>query len=211
MKVCKFLSGVSLFVVFLFGIFFGLLLFKPFYSVQYDLYPEIHSFSELSKQEYEEYTTQIVRYFFDNEKYISVYGKNGREIRNYFTKDEILHMVDVKHLVRFFLLFTALSVILFFVCFQRLYDKRVLLKKVSFFGIVFILILFTISSMNFSDAFIVFHKMFFRNSLWLLPENTKLIEMFPEMFFYDFAKVWFSIFLVANAVVYLFSAFLSNS
>ncbi len=210
MRACKVLSAVSLFLFMLFGTFYALLVFKPFYGIQYDVLPQIE-FSGLSRSQYECYAMQIVEYFFNNEHYVSVKGKDGKKIPGYFTEEEILHMIDVKNLIRFFLFITSLSAVIFPACFKFVKNKQGLLRAVSFAGFVFVALLFLASLFDFSEAFIIFHKVFFRNSLWLLPANTKLIEMFPEEFFYDFAKVWFGTFFALCGAVYFLSFRLSNS
>ncbi len=210
MRICKVICGVFLFISLLFGIFYGLLFFRPFYAIQYDKIPEI-KFSGLSETQYVNYTMQIVNYFFNGQKYVFVKDRNGNIIKGFFTKDEVLHMKDVKNLVRFFFILFLVSLFLFAFCVAFTRDKRNLFRKVSFAGILFVAVLFIISVFDFSGAFIVFHKIFFRNSLWLLPANTKLIEMFPEKFFYDFAGVWFGIFFAINTIIYFVSSFLYSS
>ncbi len=210
MRICKPVCGISLFIVLLFGVFYGLLVFKPFYKVQYEIIPEI-KFSGLSEEQYVNYTMQIVDYFFNSRKFVSVRNTNGQIIKEFFTKDEVLHMKNVKSLIRFFLFVFATSLFLFVYCLRFVKYKRNLFVLVSFTGIIFVIVLFLISLFDFSGAFIVFHKIFFRNSLWLLPENTKLIEMFPEKLFYNFVCVWFGIFFGINAVIYFASSFLYSS
>jgi len=39
------------------------------------------------------------------------------------------------------------------------------------------------AAMDFSGAFVVFHKLLFTNDLWLLSASSTLIRMFPEDFF----------------------------
>ncbi len=210
MRIRKSICGISLFIVLLFGIFFGLLIFKPFYKIQYEIIPEI-KFSGLSEKQYVSYTMQIVNYFFNGQRFVSVKDENGETVKDFFTKDEILHMVDVKNLIRFSLFLFAVSLFFSALCFRFVKDKRNLLVGVSLAGMIFTSILFLVSIFDFSDAFILFHKLFFRNSLWLLPANTKLIEMFPEKFFDDFAKVWFGIFFTLNAAIYFVFSFLYDS
>ncbi len=210
MKICKYMSGIFLFIILLSGIFFGLLFCKPFYKLQYNTIAEI-KFSQLSETEYVNYTMQIINYFFNNSKFISIKDSNGRKINGFFTKDEILHMADVKNLIRFFFMLFIASIPLFIICMKFVKFKIDLLRKVAFAGIVFVAVLFIISLFDFSKAFIVFHKLFFRNSLWLLPASTKLIEMFPEKFFYNFTKIWLGIFFVVNGLIYFASFSLFNS
>jgi len=198
--------GVSAFFVLLFSIFFALLFCKPFYSIEYNLHRSEIAFSNLSKVEYVHYSMEIVDYFFNNDYYIEMRDLNGNVIPGYFTEEEVRHMIDVKHLVRGVTLIFAFSLFCFLLLF-RFVERRKVLRIVSFASLSFIGVLFLMSVWNFNAVFIAFHKTFFRNNFWLLPENTKLIEMFPEEFFYDFAKVWFITFAIVNGIIYIITTF----
>jgi len=198
--------GISAFFVLLFSIFFALLFCKPFYSIEYNLHRSEIAFSNLSKVEYVHYSMEIVDYFFNNDYYIEMRDLNGNVIPGYFTEEEVRHMIDVKHLVRGVTLIFAFSLFCFLLLF-RFVERRKVLRIVSFASLSFIGVLFLMSVWNFNAVFIAFHKTFFRNNFWLLPENTKLIEMFPEGFFYDFAKVWFITFAIVNGIIYIITTF----
>ncbi len=205
-RLLNLIFGVSTFFVLLFSIFFALLFCKPFYSFEYNAHRSEIIFSNLSKVEYVHYSMEIVDYFFNSDYYITMRDLNGNVIPGYFTDEEVQHMIDVKHLIRGAALIFAFSVF-FFVFLFSYTDKRKVFRTVSFVSLAFIGILFLLSVWNFNAVFIAFHKTFFRNNFWLLPENTKLIEMFPEGFFYDFAKVWFILFAVINGIIYLLATF----
>ncbi len=205
-RLLNLIFGVSTFFVLLFSIFFALLFCKPFYSFEYNAHRSEIIFSNLSKVEYVHYSMEIVDYFFNSDYYITMRDLNGNVIPGYFTDEEVQHMIDVKNLVRGATLIFAFSVFFFVILFSYT-DKRKVFRTVSFVSLAFIGILFLLSVWNFNAVFIAFHKTFFRNNFWLLPENTKLIEMFPEGFFYDFAKVWFILFAVINGIIYLLATF----
>ena len=209
-KIIKVVWIATYFVSVLMVIFFALVFCKPFFGYEYKTNNTI-LFSNLSEKQYEDYSMQIVDYFFNNDTNIRILRANGAEIKGYFTEREIKHMRDVKNLVRFFLLLTALCIVFSVVTILKIKQKRNFLSIASFSSVVLILLLLTVQFVNFNSAFIVFHKIFFRNNYWLLPENTKLIEMFPEKFFYDFAKVWLSLFLGFNGAIYFASGFLNLS
>ena len=198
--------GVSAFFILLFSIFFSLLFCKPFYSFEYNAHKSEITFSNLSRVEYVHYSMEIVDYFFNNDYYITMRDLNGNVIPGYFMDEEVRHMIDVKHLIRGSTLIFSFSVF-FFVLLFPFANRRKVLRIVSFISLSFIGVLFLLSVWNFNAVFIAFHKTFFRNNFWLLPENTKLIEMFPEGFFYDFAKAWFVSFALINGIIYLFTTF----
>lgn len=65
---------------------------------------------------------------------------------------------------------------------------------------VFMAILVGIITTNFTKYFVIFHKIFFSNNLWILnPETDRLINIVPEPFFIDtsirIVVIFFSIIL----------------
>jgi integral membrane protein (TIGR01906 family) len=210
MKVAKTVGSIAFFTSVLLIVFFSILVLKPFYRYEYNVHKTEISFSGLSESEYINYSMQIISYFFTKTEPISITDKNGK-VDNYFTMREVIHMKDVKNLVRLSLILMALCSIIFVLILIYTEDKKSFLKHSSFVSILVILLFITAAFLNFDKVFIIFHKIFFRNDFWLLPENSKLIEMFPEVFFYDFAKLWFFIFVGVNAMIYFVSTYFSRS
>ena len=116
---------------------------------------------------------------------------DGKE-QEFFNEKEIAHMEDVQVLFIGGQWLRVISGILFviasaFLIFQN--KKEFLLKvlrngMISF--IVVVAMLSAIISTNFTKYFVIFHKIFFSNNLWILnPDTDRLINIVPEGFFID--------------------------
>ena len=112
---------------------------------------------------------------------------------SWFSKKDILHMIDVKYLylssvkiMCFLLSFFIISTILLFL----IYKKDFLFYLLKIFNKVFLIFIILLSSIitfiavDFNKFWINFHKIFFTTDLRLLsPSESNLIKMFPENFF----------------------------
>ncbi len=131
--------------------------------------------------------------------------------REFFNEREIAHMEDVRGLFlaaiairRGCLIFMAAVLILLValkVDLKRLLPRTVCVGTVMFFAVLAVLA--GIISTDFSKYFIVFHKIFFRNDLWMLdPRTDLLINIVPEPFFMDTA--WRIAITYAHCVLLVF-------
>lgn len=120
--------------------------------------------------------------------------QEGTPLSGFFSERDKAHMVDVRELINSAFIFYYILIILIIICFLLLYlfDKKEFVKNISksFIAAGFVtlsLALFAyILKGAFSSIFTGFHKLFFTNELWLLnPETDKLINIFPEQFFFD--------------------------
>lgn len=127
-----------------------------------------------------------------------------------FNDREIAHMLDVK--VIFILLhkiknlsllvlaifFVPYSLLTYFRCRRHRNARTMVLRRhywmniyktIAFNGLFTLLFIGALGFMIFSDFskyFIKFHEVFFDNDLWLLnPQTDRLIQMLPEVFFFD--------------------------
>lgn len=116
--------------------------------------------------------------------------------REFFNEREIAHMEDVKGLFlsaialrRACAVITVLSIALLFLLKARV--KYVLPRMLCIGAGLFLAtaaVLTGIISTDFSKYFILFHKIFFSNDLWILDQATDLlINIVPEPFFMDTA------------------------
>lgn len=139
-------------------------------------------------------TEEMMAYLRGNRADLNVDTIVDGEEREFFNEREKAHMVDVKNLFigglwirRISILIFALAVILLARMksdWKRLLPKCFLIGSGIFIGIVCIAGILVAS--NFNKYFLVFHKVAFRNDLWLLnPETDLLICMLPEGFFMD--------------------------
>ena len=104
---------------------------------------------------------------------------------NRYTKDEILHMEDVRDIFNAAKIF-AIVVLIIAIIFILLMDKKNLkeLLKISIL-IPFIPAALIIPAIfNFNKFWIFFHKILFRNDLWLMdPNESLMINLLPEEIF----------------------------
>ncbi|MEM4259780.1 MAG: DUF1461 domain-containing protein [Candidatus Woesearchaeota archaeon] len=143
----------------------------------------------------------------------------------YFTKEEIAHLHDVKHLVRLSIgaIYIALLVFLLAVVFMYISIKRKkekiknffnLFTKIVFQGSIFLLLIYIIVVIfvfliNFSSFFNLFHSFFFPKGNYSFPNNSLLITLFPESFFYNAAKkIWLS--GVITSIIVILASFVLN-
>lgn len=116
--------------------------------------------------------------------------------REFFNAREKAHMADVRNLFlgglalrRLCLFLAAASVALlalFKVPLKHLLPRMLCAGTVLFLGVTALLA--GIISTDFTKYFIIFHKIFFTNDLWILdPSTDLLINIVPEPFFVDTA------------------------
>ncbi len=120
---------------------------------------------------------------------------NG-EARDFFTEREKTHMADCKVLfdggfaIRkgAAVVFAALTLLLVF---KKKFFLRRFLKYAALFSVIIAAaagILAIAASIDFNACFIVFHKLFFNNDLWILdPAEDLIINILVEPFFADMA------------------------
>ena len=120
---------------------------------------------------------------------------NG-EARDFFTEREKTHMADCKVLfdggfaIRkgAAVVFVALTLLLVF---KKKFSLRRFLKYAALFSVIIAAaagILAVAASIDFNACFIVFHKLFFNNDLWILdPAEDLIINILVEPFFADMA------------------------
>ena len=140
---------------------------------------------------------QQIRDYFNNDLdqitiNISLHGDN---VPNLFNEKEILHMYDVKQLVKMVYLVQLYSAILLsmgcvFILFNPSTNGRILTLKYFSRGGMFtfsLVIAFSILDIvGFDRLFLFFHLVSFSNELWILdPRHDYLIAMFPQGFFFD--------------------------
>ena len=140
---------------------------------------------------------QQIRDYFNNDLEqitinISLHGDN---IPNLFNEREILHMYDVKNLVKMVYMVQLYSAILLsagcvFMLFNSFTNRGILALKYIGRGGVFtfslVIAVSILAIIGFDRLFLLFHLVSFSNDLWVLdPRHDYLIAMFPQGFFFD--------------------------
>lgn len=139
---------------------------------------------------------QIRDYFNNDEDKIKIsISVHGSMVSNLFNEKEILHMYDVKQLVKMVYsvqLYAAISIIiaclLLFVDSSRKWKQTMPRYFMKGGWLTFSVVLFValLAVVGFDRLFLYFHLVSFSNDLWILdPRHDYLIAMFPQGFFFD--------------------------
>ena len=154
---------------------------KNFYIKAYEKY-NVEEISGKTLKELDTVTEKIFIYLKD---------KGDEEVlRPYFNTREIKHMEDVKLLFKNGYILKYISFILsLIIILVSIKNKKWKMEKELFYGLFIwwglIGLLLILVFVDFNKYFTYFHKIFFRNDLWLLDPNTDLlIQMLPEEFLY---------------------------
>ena len=140
---------------------------------------------------------QQIRDYFNNDlEQITInISLHGDYIPNLFNEREILHMYDVKNLVKMVYMVQLYSAILLsagcvFMLFNSFTNRGILALKYIGRGGVFtfslVIAVSILAIIGFDRLFLFFHLVSFSNDLWVLdPRHDYLIAMFPQGFFFD--------------------------
>lgn len=149
---------------------------------------------DMKMQDVMHVTEEMMAYLRGNRADLVVDTIVDGEEQEFFNDREKAHMVDVKNLFVGGLWIRRIAILIFALTFILLVktksDWKRLLPKCFLIGFgVFIGIVGIVGGLvasNFNKYFLMFHKVAFRNDLWLLnPETDLLIRMLPEGFFLD--------------------------
>ena len=165
------------------------------YSYGFDRY-DIPAYTGIEREDLLEVAARIRAYFNDDSEYLIVPTTvRGVQVPSLYNEREILHMWDVKGLVRgvyavheaaglYLLAFGAFGL--------ALYRRPFLARLARYAGYgggltLGIVLLAGIGSLaGFDRLFLAFHLVSFANDLWQLdPRRDYLIAMFPQAFFFD--------------------------
>ena len=159
------------------------------------------------------HSSNSIKNYFKNdlEKIDTTITKNNNNYQ-IFNEKEIDHMVDVKILIQKTLLFEKLGILLLTICLIILiYIKKlkkieeiirnIIIKSFLLWGL-FLSIIIVSMIVNFNYTFILFHKLLFRNDLWILnPRTDFLLMMFPQRFFLEIAIGILILFFIINIFI----------
>lgn len=155
--------------------------------------------------------TELIKYFNDNEEYISVTVIKDNKPFDLFNQREIIHLKDVKGLIQLdyrVLLATLIYIIGFAIVSlfwrRKRYWRDLALVLVSGSGLtLFPMIAFGLGALfAFDQLFWQFHLISFTNELWLLdPTQDYLIRLFTQGFFYDVTLFFASLTVLAAIIL----------
>ncbi len=167
----------------------------PFlYSYGFDKY-DIPERTGIERGELLSAARQVRDYFNNDEEYLDVRVYQGGILRSLYNEREVLHMKDVKGLVRGVYRaqeVTGAYLAAFIVVGLIVWGRQSLPRLARYAGLggaltlALVLLVSLASLVGFDQLFLAFHLLSFSNDLWQLdPSRDYLIAMFPEGFFFD--------------------------
>lgn len=216
------ISSYLLWVPFIITISFEMITFSDWiYELNWERNNIIYK-TNLDKEQLNSASDQIKDYFKNDQEKIEIsLQQPGITVSNLFNQKEIDHMVDVKNLVKATLLFEKISLFFIFFSiviisfkngFNQLFNFifNIVYKSLLIWSGIFLIILSGII-INFNATFILFHKIFFRNDLWILdPRSDYLLIMFPEKFFLEICLTILLVFVIINLIFFITSLLLDR-
>lgn len=154
---------------------------------------------------------QIRDYFSNGEEYLTVsVVRFGERVPNLYNSHEVLHMKDVKFLVKGVYHLQGISgvYLLVFAAVGLRLGRRSFLPQLGYYGVlggaitlVVVALAGLASVVGFDQVFLAFHQISFTNDLWQLnPRTDMLLIMFPQGFFLD-ATLWIAGSTILEALV----------
>ncbi len=182
------------------------------YSYGYDRYEdEITRYMNIEREDYIDGGRQIRDYFNNDAEELDVRVVVGGILRSIYSEREVLHMSDVKDLVRGVYRLGELSALYLFafaVAGMFFEPWRRSLRRTAWhmamggavtLGLVVLVGLGALA--GFERLFLAFHEVSFSNDLWQLnPRTDYLIAMFPEGFFFD-ATILIAMLIIVQSTV----------
>ena len=168
--------------------------FPLLYSYGFDQY-DIPSRTGIERAELISAGKQIRDYFNDDEEYLAVRAVvRGVQYPNIYNEREVLHMKDVKALVKGVYRvseLTGLYLLAVIVGGLAIWGRRFIPSVATLFGwggwttVALLVVVGLAMTVGFDRLFLAFHLISFTNDLWQLdPRRDYLIAMFPEVFFF---------------------------
>lgn len=180
-----------------------------FFQEKYNEY-NISKVTGMSSEGLMDVTVELLDYLSGERDNMVIYEEVNGQNRQVFGERELMHLNDVQllfnksYMIRNICIIVALvSIIYLFI-----YNKKALSKSLIYSALIptgVLIILGAIISIDFYNAFTIFHKILFTNDLWLLnPKTEILIQMYPMDFFEGIALrilTYFIIGLIVSACV----------
>lgn len=167
-----------------------------FFKKEYRKY-QVADQLDMEEKDLEKVTVYMMDYLIGKEEKLSIETNVEGRRQDFFNEQDRLHMEDVQRLFLGGLRLRNICLIL--ACLGCLWlglkeKEWKMLVAVGYRngawllgGVSIALALWCL--VDFSQMFVMFHKVFFRNDLWLFdPETDYMIRMLPEGFFFDMVK-----------------------
>ncbi len=184
--------------------------FPPLYSYGFDRYG-VSDYTGIERDELIAAGKRIRDYFSDGSELLTIPATvRGVRVRNLYNEREVLHMRDVKGLVRGVYRASEISGLLIALIAAVGFAERgrafapVLARLLAWGGGATLALAVAVgigAVLGFDRLFLAFHLISFSNDLWMLdPRRDYLIAMFPQGFFFD-ATMLIALSVVAQAAL----------
>ncbi len=187
--------------------------YQPLYEYDFNTY-HIADYTGIDRTDLSRVANAFIAYFNNDEAEMNLTVTQHGIKKDLFTEREVLHMVDVKNLVRLFYRLQVLGIaygIAFAavaIGFERVRAAARLGTALMLGGALTVAIVVTIGALsfvNFDQLFLTFHELSFtQNDYWLLdPRIHNLIAMFPDPFWFDATMALAALILIQAVVVFI--------
>jgi len=170
---------------------------RAYYKSEYLKY-DIPGIIGMSMDNLMKSTEELLLYLENKRNDLDFKGSFVSGEKEFFSLRDKQHMVDVKGLFVKGLYIRNISFVYAIIVLFFIFRKKPVKKQLRTFarcgiaiaaaGIVPVLLIVVLMSIDFYKYFTVFHEIFFTNDLWLLdPAVDRLVNIFPQAFFTDMA------------------------
>lgn len=181
-KFSQVLLTFSFFLLLILGTFTFTTLNQHFYEkefTKYSIYDKFEDPNEVNRE-----FSKVLHY---------LKGRSPTLESDFFNEKEKTHLQDVKTIyTTFFFLIIASSITFFILVLINRKNKKLLIRSLqygSLISLIFLALLILGLLISFEQMFILIHKIFFTNDLWMLdPATDNLIKLLPLQIFYDLGK-----------------------
>lgn len=164
-----------------------------FFKKEYRKYQVAEQLS-MTEEDLGKVTSYMMDYLIGKKETLSIKTQVDGRYQDFFNHQDRLHMEDVQKLflgglrLRDICLLLSLAGMIW-IGFREKEWKKILAiayrNGARVFGVLAVLLALW-CVLDFSRVFVIFHKLFFRNDLWMFdPETDYMIRMLPEGFFFD--------------------------
>lgn len=181
------------------------------YQREYEKYQVLDDL-EMEMQDVMHVTEEMLAYLRGDRENLEVETVVNKEKRLFFNEREKLHMEDVQRLFLGGLKIRRIAGILFIASLLAVFFLKGSLRKIlpQMYGWAVVLFLGGTAALggliavDFNKYFVLFHKIFFTNDLWLLdPDTDLMIRMLPEGFFSDMVARIGGIFITSLLLLWI--------
>jgi integral membrane protein (TIGR01906 family) len=170
---------------------------QDYYKEEYEKY-NVPANIDMSMDNLMDSTEKLLLYLENKRDDLNFKGSFIKGEEEFFSQRDKQHMVDVKGLFVKGLYFRNISFVYALIILFLLFWKKspeLQLRRLARYGIAIaavgivpVLLIVVLMSIDFYKYFTIFHEIFFTNDLWLLdPGVDRLVNIFPQDFFTDMA------------------------